>query len=443
MLLLFVVACMPPVMAENRYVNNNPAIYEVLPSNAYGYVVFYIRGVTVQDNVIFISSDDRQKDIVMDNTFRSDRTNITGQNKEMLKVETLPNGVSEPFMLAAGNYTAHLRQGNGDQPETQKFVIGGGATERVVFLGAAVPTVHKLTCMNFTVLDVPGAIIHHDEVNHTVHHEAVTREVIVVDVPAWDEFVYHDEVNHTVHHGEISHVVYHDEVNHTVYHEAVTHTVYHEAVTHTVYHDEVNHTVHHNEVSHIEYRFPTNYFHIHDWKWFWEGWKVKCTNHAEHGEGWHFETPACNGPSTWSPWQLSNPHEHDQETRTVVDSPAWDEIIVDTPAYEELVVDTPAWEEVVIDTPAYEELVVDTPAYKETIIDVAGWDEIIVDSPAWVETIHHPAETHTEIETLVPAYDEIVVDSPAWDEPIDPVTHEVTVCDRYGSPAAPVGTIQS
>jgi hypothetical protein len=44
-------------------------------------------------------------------------------------------------MMGAGDYTAYLQNGNGNQLEVQKFKIGGGGTTYVNFIGAAVSVV--------------------------------------------------------------------------------------------------------------------------------------------------------------------------------------------------------------------------------------------------------------------------------------------------------------
>jgi hypothetical protein len=361
LLVVMIAAVLVPVIsAENVYVDRNPALYEVLPTGSYGYVVFYIRaGGSAQDLNIWVGND--AKNVTFDPTYNPDRTAIEGQNPDFLKVKVLQDGVSEPQMLAAGNYTAYLQKGNGDQLEQFQFKIGGGATERVPFLGDGVSSPGERICKPvYTIIEATygsgGCWF------VTIIDKEAWDEIITVTEP-WTETIEHPEVNHTVHHDAITHVVYHPEVNHTVYHEAVTHVVYH---------PEVNHTVHHDAVTHEQF-VTDGYYYVHDHKWFWDNGypieKVKCSNHAEHGEGWHVQTEGC-----------TEAYGHY-------------ETVIDVPAYDEIVVDTPAWEETIIDVPAYEEIVVDTPAYEETVIDKEGWDEIIVDVPAWTETIEHPAET--------------------------------------------------
>jgi hypothetical protein len=444
-------------------VNNNPALFEVMPPTSYGYVIFYIKGVTVQDSTIFVSNDDKQKNITMDNSFRYDHTNITDQNKDMLKVEVLTDGVSEPVMLAAGNYTAHLRQGNGDQPETQKFVIGGGATERVVFLGAAIPTVHILTCKNFTVIDTPGTVIHHDEVNHTVHHDASYETVI--DVPAHTEYRYwisstpaHTEYQHRDWIVDVpgkaawtesrptpfpgSHYVMDSpavpEVGHyELYHAEIPAVPavpeYYTVVDVLWGHgncEEYNGNGHYDfKVGNQKYRFD-NSFWADDFYTFHPAvpavpavpaWTEShptyfpgshyVMDHAAIPEKGHYELfhPAVATTYKWSSWS------------------AWS----DTP-------DTA--------TPTHQ---VNTRFVPEDMGNghYSEWSSTpggsCAPSPLLsVVIIREPCETREVPATykqvlITEPYDEIVVDTPAWDEHINAVTHEITVCS-YGTPEAPI-----
>jgi hypothetical protein len=164
----------------------------VIPAAAVdGSAVFFIKGVTVQDNTIFISNV-----TAVNLSYRPDHTeNIVEVNPGLTFVNTLPDGWSEPVPLPSGEYTAYLRQGNADQPEEQRFVIGEGLT-RVVLLGAAYASGDEgcCTCHNVTIVDVPGSIIHHQEINHTILHPAGTEVIVVVDKPAWTETIFHPAV---------------------------------------------------------------------------------------------------------------------------------------------------------------------------------------------------------------------------------------------------------
>jgi hypothetical protein len=406
-----------PASAENVYVDRNPSLYEVLPLDAYGYVVFYVRGVSVQDPFVFI--DTYPSDKVMDNSYHPDHTNITDQNAEMLMVEILSDGVSKPEILAAGEYIAYMRHGNGDQPEQYRFKVGGGATERVVFLGAAKPSITKETCEVFTILDKAGYVIHHDEVNHTVHHEAQTHIEIVVDKEAWDENIEHPAETHVVHHEAVTHQ------------ETIIDTpAWDETIIDKAAWDETVIDV----PAHTEYRSVSQEcYTVHDWKWFNNvGWKVKCTNHAEHGDGWHVQTADCTKcVSVYGAWQDTNPcgyRGYGMEMTTYCN-------------YETRQV--PAVTHVVHHPAETHTVHHEAVTHEVTVIDVPAWDETVVDKEPWVETIHHDAITHEITVTDKEAWDEIVVDVPAWDEQVGAITHKETVCSKYGNPVPPKGAIKT
>jgi hypothetical protein len=451
LVLAFVLLAVIPATAENVYVNNNPALFEVLPMDSYGYVVFYARGVSVQDPNIYV--DTYPSNRIIDNRYHPDHTNITDKNKDMLLVVLRPDGVSDPVLLNAGEYIAYMRQGNGDQPEQQRFKIGGGATERVVFLGAAIPTVHKEICEVFTVLDKAGFIIHHDEVNHTIHHEAETHIVTIVDKEAWDETVtdvepwdetiYHQEVNHTVHHAAITHqitVVDKEAWDKTVHHgdynyvcvETTYKTIHHSAIPAVPavpavpeYYEIVSsgsHTGHANKVTNGQYDFKIG------------NQKYKIDNNGAYKYLYH---PAISA------------------VPAVPAVPAWDEQVVDVPGHCDYVYVGRNNGDYTWCYNGYRYVAPTTiqhaaVTHQETVVDTPAWDEIVVDTPAWIETIHHEAETHTvhheaitheETVTDKEAWDEIVVDEEAWDEQVGAITHKEVICNKYGNPVPPKGAI--
>lgn len=327
MVLLILAMLAIPVSAENVYVDRNPAIFDVKPAD-FGYAVFHIKaGGSAADLTIWI--ENKALNLTkFDASWHPDGTKIIDQNKGYLQVEILPDGLSEPVILQKGEYLSYLQNGNGNQLETKEFKIGNGATEHIEFLGSAVATINHTPpqCIiqahwEYRFRDwVPEGLeyICTEEVNHTE---------TVIDAQEWDEQIWHPEVNHTVHHPE---------VNHTVHHDAITRDQWVE----------------------------DGHYYIYDWKWYstgWSGyWKVKCTNHAEHGEGWHIPTSAC--AEAYGHWE------------TVVVVPAWDELIVDEQA----------------------------------------WDELVIDSQEWIETIHHNAITHQIIVVDEPAYCEWVVVSEGY-----------------------------
>lgn len=127
-------------MYESKYVDYNPTL-GAAPVGAGGWVVFGLRaGGSAQDLNVYVINDN-QKNVTFDASYNPDKSDIVGQNKNFLLVKILPDGVSEQEQLAAGSYTAYLRNGNGGQVEVQHFKIGGGAMETVLFLGHAVGNV--------------------------------------------------------------------------------------------------------------------------------------------------------------------------------------------------------------------------------------------------------------------------------------------------------------
>ena len=94
------------------------------PVSSDGSVIFYIRGVTVQDPYIFVTPYNTPMNFSYLPDHSESWYDLTDRNPDMLIVKTLPDGVSGPIHLGDGEYSAYMRQGNADQSETQKFVIG-------------------------------------------------------------------------------------------------------------------------------------------------------------------------------------------------------------------------------------------------------------------------------------------------------------------------------
>ncbi len=171
-----------------------------------GYVIFYARGVTVQDPYIYVSNDDK---VFANLSWLPDHSetvpDLVLDNPGMLLIRLQPDGFSDTLHMAAGNYTAYMRQSNADQPEEQRFVIGEGIS-RVVFLGAAYASGDEgcCACHNVTVTDVPGHTIHHDAVTHIIAHPPGIEVVVVVDSPAWTETIFHPAVVRQECHPEVN-----------------------------------------------------------------------------------------------------------------------------------------------------------------------------------------------------------------------------------------------
>lgn len=104
--------------------------------------------------------------------------NLTGPENRSVKV--LPHGWID-ITLPEGDYTGDLLDGNGGQPEQQTARVNAGHTSYMSFLGHAVARKirYPQTCT------CGCEMVYHPEVNHTVHHEAETRVIVVVDEPAY------------------------------------------------------------------------------------------------------------------------------------------------------------------------------------------------------------------------------------------------------------------
>ena len=83
-----------------------------------GYVEFHMLANPSQDNTIYVMNDLQ-----------------TDGNWSKI---TLPADGVGSDLWQAGNYTAYVNGGNGNQRETQHFKIGGWDTTRVVFIGSAI-----------------------------------------------------------------------------------------------------------------------------------------------------------------------------------------------------------------------------------------------------------------------------------------------------------------
>lgn len=306
-----------------------------------GYAIFYARGGSVQDTLVLVAND--ADNLTIDNRWNPDHTNITGQNPAFRQVSILPDGRSDLIKFPDGSYTAYLRQGNGDQPEEQHFVIGGGWTERINFLGAAIPT-NLVECRVCENVSVPGEVvtktIYHPEVNHTFYHPAGWELVMVVDKPAWVETVYHPEVNLTT---------CFPEVNRTVVHPNTTRQVC----------DEITAV--------IQKRVTRDGAVIIPW----------VTGRCKYYHG--LPVDVCE-ERTFTPC-------------TDVDNmDGYTTLEVISPAHCDTVIDTPAWTEYVL-----HEAIIHTESVKRT----EAWTEIVVDSPAWTETVY---ESPTMIKQVCKVY---------------------------------------
>lgn len=131
-----------PASAVNEYRDMNPA-NDVPDMSTYGYAQFYINaGGSAQDLTVYLQNV--KQNLTFDSRWNPDRNDIEGQNGEWTKIQILPDGKSEKVLLTSGEtFEACLRNGNGNQPECKRFIVGGADTTAVVFQGAAV-TVAKV-----------------------------------------------------------------------------------------------------------------------------------------------------------------------------------------------------------------------------------------------------------------------------------------------------------
>ena len=137
---IFVVS---PAMATDKYYESKykpiEPTYNYAQPGAPGFVVFFERGSTVEDHTIWVKNDE-QNLTPFDKSFRFDEIKSDAQNAGYGRIIINDDGSSGLIQFAAGNYTAYLQNGNGNQMESQHFQAGAGVTTNVVFLGSAIPT---------------------------------------------------------------------------------------------------------------------------------------------------------------------------------------------------------------------------------------------------------------------------------------------------------------
>jgi hypothetical protein len=89
-----------------------------------------------------------------DRAFNFDGTPIDNQNPKIVKILVPHDGV-DLEQCAAGNYTSHLQNGNGNQEEIIRFRCGGGDTTYVNFIGSAISIDGKQVQPTPTVTAIP------------------------------------------------------------------------------------------------------------------------------------------------------------------------------------------------------------------------------------------------------------------------------------------------
>ena len=108
--------------------------YNYADSTAPGFVQIHIFANPAQDNTVWVVND--LQNITFDSRFDYEGSEIVGQNPGVTAIEIPKDGVWKDYWQA-GNYTAYLQNGKGNQLETIRFRIGGGDTTYVNFIGAA------------------------------------------------------------------------------------------------------------------------------------------------------------------------------------------------------------------------------------------------------------------------------------------------------------------
>ena len=108
------------------------------------------------------------------------QVNLTGPENRSVKV--LPHGWVDIRVLE-GDYIADLLDGNAGQSERQTVTVNAGETSYVSFLGHAVA--RKIRYPQTCSCPDDCEKVWVEERNHTVHHEAETRVITVVDEPAY------------------------------------------------------------------------------------------------------------------------------------------------------------------------------------------------------------------------------------------------------------------
>jgi len=144
--LLLAMLMVVPVAAAGQYRDMNPA-NDIPDPESYGYAKFYIRaGGSAEDLTVYIRNVKQEG--AFDSRYNPDRTSIGGQNPGWLTMQVLPDGVSETTepMSSSETYEACIRNGNGGQPECQRFTVGGAQIARVAFLGHAVSANTPAVC---------------------------------------------------------------------------------------------------------------------------------------------------------------------------------------------------------------------------------------------------------------------------------------------------------
>ena len=110
--------------------------YNYAQPTAPGFVQIHIIANPAQDNVVWVVND-LQNTVQFDKAYNPDGSDIAYQNWWHSRITIPADGVWSD-QWAAGNYTAYMQNGNGNQLETVRFRCGGGDTTYVTFIGSAI-----------------------------------------------------------------------------------------------------------------------------------------------------------------------------------------------------------------------------------------------------------------------------------------------------------------
>jgi hypothetical protein len=252
--------------------------------------------------------------------------------------------------------------------------------------------------------------------------------------------VCYPEVNHTVHHDAVTHHEFISEVNHTVHHDAVYETVI-DVPGHMFIYDFTGYA---KEVHHLG--FFEHGFYIGE-----QAYKIYNGNGDPQEKGFTLRYLKSNCKYLCG-------YEYDCEYSLVLDNywvpDTYKQILV-TPAYDEIVVDEAAHYHTITDSEAYDEIVVDIAAHCDQEIDVAGhqgefsdWcndqpeakDGRIIETrnvPDDMVNGHYSNWSDTPEGSCVKRSDFSIAceNEPCQTREIPAVTHDETVCENIGGMA--------
>jgi hypothetical protein len=137
----------------NKYHDYNPK-FSTPNSTLYGYTQIYIRAGSAQDMTVFVLMPERNitfnAEYLPDHQVFIGKDDLRDLNRDPIvspfysqyplipTIDVRQDGTSALIQIPAGKYIFYLKDGNGNQPEYREVYIGGGATEYITFLGAAI-----------------------------------------------------------------------------------------------------------------------------------------------------------------------------------------------------------------------------------------------------------------------------------------------------------------